>query len=172
MKKLPILFCLILLLGFAACKTTEANYKAAYDAAREKQLTGDSLIDFGLTDQQRPKNMVFGADTLPVRTEYIGYTKGGGADSDKSVVKRFCVVVGRFKQVFNAKSMRERLMSSGYGNALVLHNNMKEYYVIANTSDNPHTASLMLDSVRADGSLVLKAPYPYILQPGHLARKR
>ncbi|MDE6099993.1 MAG: hypothetical protein K2G01_03030 [Paramuribaculum sp.] len=172
MKKLFYFLFVSIVFCLAACKTTEANYKAAYEAAREKQLTGDSLIDYGLLDQQRPKPMVFGNDTLPVRTEYVGYTKGGGADSDKSVVKRYCVVVGRFKQVFNAKSMRERLIESGYGNSLVLHNGMKEYYVIANGSNDPHTARLMLDSVRSDSQLVLKQPYPYILQPGHLSRKR
>lgn len=170
MKRLIYISASLLLLSVAACKTTEANYRSAYEAAKQKQLTGDSLIDQGLLDQQRPKPMVFGTDTLPVRTEYIGYTKGGGADSDKSVVKRYCVVVGKFRQTFNARSMRERLMENGYPRALVLHNNMKEYYVVANTTPDPHIARLMLDSVLADTSLVLKSPYPYVLRPGHLAR--
>lgn len=170
MKRLLIPIAAALLLTVGSCKPTEANYRSAYEAAHQKQLTGDSLTDQGLLDQQRPKPMVFGTDTLPVRTEYIGYTKGGGADSDRTVVKRYCVVVGRFKQVFNARMMRERLMQNGYGHALVLHNNMKEYYVVANTTKDPHQARLMLDSVNADTSLVLKPPYPYILRPGHLAR--
>lgn len=159
------------LLPFSACKTTEANYRSAYEAARQKQLsTGDSLTDAHLLDQQRPKPMVFGPDTLPVRTEHIGYTRDGGADSDHSVVKRYCIVVGRFQQVFNARSMRSRLIDHGYPNALVLHNSSKEYYVIASASNDPHQARLMLDSVKADSSIVLRPPYPYILRPGHLAR--
>ena len=161
---------LLLLIAASSCKTYEANYRAAYEVAKEKQLTGEEDIDRQLLDQQRPRPTVFGTDTLPIRTEYIGYTKGGGADSDKTVVKRYCVVVGKFKQAFNTRSMRERLMRSGYPRALVLHNNMKEYYVIANTTPDPHTARLMLDSVLADPSLSLKSPFPYILRPGHLAR--
>lgn len=171
MRKLfYILSAIALLLSANACRTTEANYKAAYEATRQRQLTGDSLTDKGLLDQQRPKPMVFGSDTLPVRTEYIGYTKDGGADTMRTRVKRYCVVVGQFRQVFNARSMRQRLMDHGYHNALVLHNSMKDYYVIANTTPDPHIARLMLDSVKADTSLVLRSPYPYILRPGHLAR--
>lgn len=170
MKRILYPICALLLASFFACKTTEANYRSAYEAAKQKQLTGDSLIDQGLLDQQRPKPMVFGADTLPTRTEYIGYTKNGGADTNRNVVKRYCIVVGKFKQTFNARSMRERLMAHGYHKALVLHNNMKDYYVIANTTPDPHMARLMLDSVLADTSLVLKAPFPYVLRPGHLVR--
>jgi len=161
---------LLILIGSSACKPTESNYRSAYLAAKEMQLTGDSLTDVQLLNQQRPRPVVFGSDTLPMRTEYIGYTKDGGADSDKTVVKRYCVVVGKFKQVFNARSMRQRLMQSGYHRALVLHNQLKDYYVIANTTADPHIARLMLDSVLADPGLTLKPPYPYILRPGHLAR--
>lgn len=170
MKKLLPPIAVMLLLCIGACKPTEANYRSAYEVARQKQLTGDSLIDHGLLDQQRPKPMMFGTDTLPVRTEFIGYTKDGGADSDKSVVKRYCIVVGKFKQTFNARSMRQRLIEHGYPHALVLHNNLKDYYVIANTSADPHIARLMLDSVKADTLFTLKPPYPYVLRPGHLAR--
>ncbi|MCM1349545.1 MAG: hypothetical protein NC338_09055 [Firmicutes bacterium] len=170
MKKLVYAAIIAIIATMVACKPTEANYRSAYESAKQKQLTGDSLIDQGLIDQQRPKPLIVGADTLPVRTEYIGYTKGGGADSDRSVVKRYCVVVGKFKQTFNARSMRQRLIDQGYDNALVLHNSLKDYYVIANTTPNAHTARLMLDSVLADTTLRLKAPYPYILRPGHLVR--
>ncbi len=169
MRKIFIPVAAALLLYTAACKTNEANYRSAYEAAKEKQLTGDSLTDKGLLDQQRPKPMVFGSDTLLCRTEYIGYTRDGGADLDKSKVKKFCVTVGKFKQVFNARSMRERLLSHGYPRAMVLHNNMKEYYVVANTTGNAHEASLMVDSVKADTALTLRAPY--ILLPGHLNRR-
>lgn len=171
MKKIIYFIAAALLMMAYACKTTEANYRAAYEAAKAKQMTGDSVIDKGLTDQQRPIPYYINGDTLPVRSEYIGYTKDGGADSDRRVVKRYCVVVGQFKQVFNARSMRQRLMQHGYPRALVLHNSMKDYYVIANTTMDAHAATLMLDSVKADSSIVLRPPYPYILIPGHYGRR-
>lgn len=170
MKRLFYIVAVTAMTLCAACKPSEANYKMAYESAKQKQLTGDSLIDAGLTDQQRPRLMVFGGDTLPVVTDYVGYTKDGGADTNRAIVKRYCVVVGKFKQVFNARSMRERLNAQGYSNAFVLHNNMKDYFVIAASTRDHHEARMLLDSIAADKNMVLKAPYPYILQPRHLAR--
>lgn len=170
MKKLLYLAFILIFASVTACKTTEANYRAAYEVTKQKQLTGDSTIDRQLMDRDRPREMVFGTDTLPVRTEYIGYTKDGGADSDRTKVKRYCVAVGKFKQPFNAHSMRRRLIEHGYTGALVLHNSSKDYYVVSSTTSDPHTALLMLDSIRHSEWLVIRPPFPYILRPGHLAK--
>ena len=56
---------LLLLIAASSCKTNEANYRAAYEVAKEKQLTGEEDIDRQLLDQQRPRPTVFGTDTLP-----------------------------------------------------------------------------------------------------------
>ena len=171
MKKLVLPLAVLLLLGAAGCKTTEANYRTAYEKAKEKKISEKDEDDAKLMDLQRPRMTAFGADTLPVRSFYIGYTRDGGADKDHSVVKGFCVVVGQFKQVFNARSMRQRLIADGYADALVVNDNMKNYYVVATTSNNAHQASLDLERVNADKKLVLKPPFPYVLLPGHLHRR-
>ncbi len=59
-----------------------------------------------------------GQDTLPIRTEAIGYTDGGGAS--RETVRKYNIVVGQFKQVFNARQMRERLMAGGYPDAFIV----------------------------------------------------
>lgn len=171
MKKIYPFVISILLLGVYSCKTTEANYRSAYEAAKEKKEAETSDVEQKLLDQQNPRTMVVGSDTIPVRTFYIGYTRDGGADKDRSVVKGYCVTVGKFKQVFNARSMRQRLIDNGYPGAFVVHDNMKDYYVIATATNDSHQAAVDLERVRRDSSLVLKPPFPYILMPGHLHRR-
>lgn len=169
MKKLCYFFGTLALLLCVACKPSEDNYKSAYDAAKQHQITGDSLVDANLMNNQMPRSMVFGNDTLPVLTDYIRITANGGADTNQSAVKRYCVAVGKFKQVFNARSMRARLISQGYSEAIVLHNTTKDYFVIAASTNNHVEARKLLDSIAQDPNLVLKSPYPFILQPRHLA---
>ncbi len=159
------------LLATASCKTTEENYRSAYETAKEKKEADNADVDVALFDKQQPQPTVFGSDTIPTRSFFIGYTKDGGADQDHSVVKGFCIVVGKFKQVFNARSMRQRLIESGYPGAFVVHDNLKDYYVVATTSNNAHQASLDLERVKNDTGLVLKPPFPYVLMPGHLHRR-
>jgi len=172
MKRITLYIAVAALLAAGACKTNEANYRAAYEAAKEKIDTDNADIDVALMDKERPRPMVFGADTLPTRSFFIGYTTDGGADKDRSLVKGYCVVVGKFKQVFNARSMRQRLIANGYPSALVIHDTLKDYYVIATTTNDTRQAAIDLAKVRADSSLVLKSPFPYVLLPGHLHRHR
>lgn len=169
MRKILIFTLSVALLGFAGCKTTEANYKAAYEIAKEKQMgTGDSVTDKALKNYQMPRPMVFGSDTLQVRTEPVGITvKGGGTNA---MLKKYCVVAGQFHQIFNASSMRTRMISEGYEGTFILHNRSKQYYVVAGSYDLPSEARVMVDSLKADKALVLKSPFPYVLRPAHLVR--
>lgn len=171
MKPYILLLIALVVMGMSSCKTTEANYRSAYEVAKEKKDADNADVDMTLLDKQQPKPTVFGTDTIPTRSFFIGYTKDGGADKDRSVVKGFCIVVGKFKQVFNARSMRQRLIDNGYPGAFVVHDNLKDYYVVASATNNAHQAALDLAKVKADSSLVLKPPFPYVLMPGHLHRR-
>lgn len=169
MKKIFVFVFSVALLGIAGCKTTEANYRAAYEIAKEKQMdSGDSITNAGLKSQQMPRQMVFGADTLQVRTEAVGVTANGGGTND--MLKKYCVVAGQFHQIFNASSMRSRLVADGYEGTFLLHNRMKQYYVVVGSYNLPSEARAMIDSLKADESLVFKAPFPYVLRPAHLVR--
>ena len=83
---------------------------------------------------------------------------------------RYGVVVGKFKQIFNARSMRERLAANGYPEAIVVYNGSQEYFVVACSTSVPAEAATLLDKVRADTSLTLRDPYPYILRPAMYIR--
>lgn len=168
MKKL-ILFLTILSLtaGFYSCKTTEANYRNAYETAKTKRTqTGDSVTTEALIDQQRPKPITVDGVTMNVRTEYVRPADRAQA----SLLKKYCVVVGRFRQIFNANSMAKRLVEGGYPNAFVVRNGMDEHYVVAASTAIPAEAAAMIERIQNDRSLTLHSPYPYVLRPAQLAR--
>ncbi len=102
MKKIISIVGILTALTFTACKTTEANYRAAYEIAKEKQLDGgDETVSEGLRNELQPKPQKIGNDTLPVRMFPVGYTKDGGLESNAGL-KRYNVAVARFRQIGRA----------------------------------------------------------------------
>ena len=156
---------------FTGCKTNEANYRAAYEIAKNKQQAntgadpGTTLHNHGA--EPRPTALEGGV-TLPLITEPIAFTRDGGATRES--LQRYNVVVGRFRQIFNAKAMRGRLMEGGYPGACIVNNRDNLYFVIAATCATPAAAAEALAKVSADPALKLTAPLPFILQPAHLNR--
>lgn len=155
---------------FTSCKTTEKNYRAAYEvaAAHAREKTGlDSTIYAKIRNDARRNDLIVGTDTLPMQTEYIGYTENGGAD--RANIQTYNVVVGKFKQIFNAREMRKRLLDQGY-EAMIVHTREPLYYVLTATCSTAAEALEQYKRVLADTSLVLRPPLPFILRPAHLAR--
>lgn len=157
--------------GLYSCKTTEANYKAAYETAVAKRANDTALDSATVAHLERadlPRDLKVNGITLPVRTLAIGFDEDGGSSRDN--VKRYNVVVGQFRQLFNAKEMRKRMINDGYEDAMVIHDRQPMYYVVAATTDSPEEAQAQLEKVRTDSRIYLKAPLPWILRPAHLAR--
>lgn len=169
MRRILYLIAALVLVGAVACKTTEANYRSAYEIAKKKATdTGDTLTTRQLTMSLLPKTLIFGTDSVPVVTEVVAVTKT--EKSDGRHLKKYCIVAGRFAQLFNASSMRDRLMSEGYPEAFLAHNRMNQYYVITGVTNIPSEAVTMLDSLRADTTLVFRPPFPYVLRPAQYVR--
>ncbi len=169
MKKLVIAV-IVILTGLTACKTTEQNYRSAYETAvshREDASGVDSTIYARIRNSARVSQLAVGTDTLDIRTEYIGYPDGGG--SSRENVERYNVVVGQFKQIFNAKAMRQRLIEQGY-EAMIVNTREPLYYVIAASCSTAAEAAEQLNRVKSDTKIVLKSPLPFILQPAHKSR--
>ncbi len=153
------------------CKTTESNYRQAYETAvaKNRDSSGvDSTIYAKIRNSARTSDLVVTGDTMPMRTEYIGYTEDGGASLE--TIGRYNVVVGQFKQVFNARQMRARLQSSGYDSAFIIHTREPLYYVCTQACATPEEAEKAFVRVKDDKSIVLRDPLPFILRPAHLAR--
>ncbi len=167
MKRLPLIIALFAALFIMpACKTTEANYRAAYENAKLKQQesTGiDSTIYGRIRQQASASKLLVGNDSLPLRREYVGYTTDGG--SSRENVLRYNIVVGQFKQVFNARQMRKRLIDGGYEGAMIVNTREPLYYVIAASVSTPEEALQAWKRVTTDPSIVLRSPLPFILQP-------
>lgn len=153
------------------CKTTEENYRKAYEAAvgadREKSAV-DSTIYAKVRNSARMSDLVVASDTLPLRTENIGFTEDGGASRES--VKRYNIVVGQFKQIFNARQMRTRLQEGGYPDAFIIHTAEPLYYVCTATCRTAEDAVTEYRKVKEDKNIVLRSPLPFILRPAHLAR--
>ncbi len=112
MRLLPVAAALTATLLTVSCKTSESNYRQAYETAvaKNREASGvDSTIYARIRNSAQTSDLIAGSDTLPMRTEYVGYTENGGAS--REMLKRYNVVVGQFKQKFNAREMRARLQS-------------------------------------------------------------
>jgi hypothetical protein len=160
MKKLLYLG-LTLAIGLVGCKTSEENYRAAYDramAGRDSVASLDATI-YGA--KRRPigsQTVVSGTDTVAIFTHRVSLTEGGG-----DALHTFNVVVGQFKQSFNALSMRERLVAAGYEQALVVQTAEPYYYVVLSSWTKRAEAVEALRSIPADFPIALAEPLPYIL---------
>ncbi len=170
MSKSRIIIALMLAMALVACKTNERNYREAYEKVMEKrqaeQAELDSLVgDHALFDNTNARYYVVGDDTLTVRREHVRQDSIPGRPMVR--LQRFNVVVGKFRQLFNAKSLVSRVEPAGY-TALVAHNSVPEYYVLVGSCDTPEAALDSLRRVQADTTLHPLPPCPYVLQPAHL----
>ncbi|MCM1065954.1 MAG: SPOR domain-containing protein [Muribaculaceae bacterium] len=147
-----------------SCKTTEANYRAAYERtieARQQQEALDSTI-YGAHRRAMGSATVNTADgAVEVRTQLVRVTPDGGGSNER--LHRFNVVVGQFKQLFNAKSLRERLADGGYPGAFVVQTAEPYYYIVLASFDNASEAKTCLEQFAATGTISMKAPCPFIL---------
>jgi hypothetical protein len=166
MKKLYLLLAASAVAGmFVSCKTTEENYREAYEAVKEKVET-ESGIDGTIYEKIRKEAIssqtIVAGDTIPTTTVAIKCVDGLSTPTD---VKQYNIAVAQFKQLFNAKSLTTRLRNNGYVGATVVATAEPLYYVIAVTTESPEDAATAFDKVRNDKNVFTKTPYPLLLRP-------
>lgn len=160
----------VVVLALSACKPNEAAYKAAYESAKAKRdSTGgiEGTVYERLRRQGHHTNIILGSDTLSVLTQRVGATDDGGAT--QQTIDRYNVVVAQFKQRFNARQMRQRILAEGYPEAVVLHTAEPLYYVVAKGCSTAQEALETLRQVESDTALH-KNVAPFVLQAAHRAR--
>lgn len=163
-KHTAILLILAALLLPCGCKTTEANYRAAYEKAMEARAERDSLENtiYGRERRmQQPRVVNTPSGDVQVTAQLVKVTKDGGGIPQN--LHCYNVVVGQFKQLFNAKSMRERLVDMGYSKAFVVETGEPYYYVVLTSYGDAADAQRSLDAFRAADVLPMKEPCPFIL---------
>lgn len=146
MKKTLYLAIVAVLVSMLAtsCKTSEENYKAAYDIAARKQIGGAGRDVSGFIEREKRLSEYtrINGDTVRVLTQQVRMIDGDDADVDN-----FGVVVGDFKQVFNARSFRERINAEETTfKSYVVINGEKRYYVIYRGFDSREDAAKFLNA--------------------------
>ena len=158
------LLCLIFT-AIAGCKTSEANYRAAYEravAGRDSTLGIDSTI-YGNVRRQMDTRTATLADgsTVDIYGQHVRMVEGTGAPD--ATLRRYNVVVGRFKQLFNARSMRNRLAEGGiFPGAFVVKTAEPYHYVVAASYASLDSAAAALRNM-PDGVPPMRPPLPFIL---------
>ncbi len=148
---------------FYSCKTTEANYRAAYERtiANRDSANGYESAIYGRGRSIGSQIIVGSGDTIESRSNRVTITPNGGGEN--ITLRHYNVVVGQFKQVFNARSMRKRLVDAGYTDALVVQTSEPYYYVILSTHEVRQKAVEALQAIPEDFPVKLREPLPFIL---------
>lgn len=153
---------ILLMSGATACKTTEENYRKAYEAAVEKQNEGYTEEEIlNMAREEAIPRTVFNGDSIPMKGVYVNTVK---LDPPVAAALRYNVVVATFKQKFNAMSVLDRLRHGGYSDGRLLIDKDQTYYVAAYTTDTLKNAVETLRSLEKSSPVAMKSPCPYILR--------
>lgn len=158
MKRL--LHIIMLALVLTACHTTEDNYKAAYDKAKERtrEKMGE-LYDQEQAERMRPTDIIDG-DSVRLLRSYFNVV-----DDKYEDTKKYGVVVAEFDQLINARSYRDRLKKNeNFDSYVVYTNREKKYCVVAQAYDNKEGAAAFIRNIKKYMKMKVLVPRPYILQ--------
>ena len=160
-----------ILLAFAAfalalvgCKTTEENYKAAYDkaVARTQENVGQEAYDKVQAEKRRYTEVVNG-DSVRIVRAFTNIVDGAPSD-----VRKYSVVVAVFDQLINARSYRDRLREQeGFESYVVLNNADKKYHVILQGFDDKPQAAAFIRNLQDNPAFIkmkILVPIPWILE--------
>lgn len=159
----------IFVLIAVSCRTTEKNYREAYELAKGTGTLQDTLIANLIAEDQAPVEVEVAGRIMKMRKEYVSIVTD--KDVTKDMLKRFNVVVGRFKQLFNARSMATRMSSLGYSSFVVV-DRTSSYFVVAAATDMSEEALVMYEKVLSDNRVVYKTPFPWVLEPAQYIRQK
>lgn len=159
MKRL--FYCITLALLLTACYTTEENYKAAYDKAKERtrENMGSTIYDMSQAERVRATEIING-DSVRLLRSYFNVV-----DDKYEATKKYGVVVAEFDQLINARSYRDRLkQNEGFQSYVVYTNREKKYCVVAQAYDEKESAALFIRNIKQHMKMKVLVPRPYILQ--------
>ena len=148
MKIKHIMPCLALLALASGCKTTEQNYRNAYQKAIEardsKASEDDDLareLGFTKTDKEFPAShpiRLQSGDTITVYPLWLSPDTESGATPEN--IKAYSVATMRLKQAFNARNICQRLSDEGMPGAFVVREKSGDYLVIGRSFNSPEEA--------------------------------
>lgn len=162
MKRYSIILAIasVAMATFTSCKSNEANYRAAYDRVveRQREMTGVDEATYSRIEAERTANTaVVMGDSVRMLTNRVSIV-----DGEASELKPYSVVVGEYKQLFNARSFRNRLKKEGHG-AYVVKDSESIYYVAAEGFETAPEAANFLNNISSKIKIKIPIPKPWIL---------
>ena len=139
MKRIGLLgvaLCLVLMCC-ASCKSKQSAYKAAYEQAKEREIT---------THEPEEEIAPVSKSKTAGETRQEKITPVEGEDGD--AIKLFSVVIGSFKNLTNANSLKERMQNEGYTPVLG-ENEYGMMRVIVTSFETKAEAEKSRDAIRA-----------------------
>ncbi len=124
---------------FTSCKTSEKNYKEAYDIAVSKQRGGvDNKYSAFIEREKRLREVtVVGGDSVRVVSQYVK-----PMDGETAKIYKYGVAIGEYKQMFNATSYRDRIhVATGDNTAYIVVGQEKNYIVVYKGFDTKEEAA-------------------------------
>lgn len=163
-RYIPILIAALTLLTAIGCKTTEENYRAAYQRVKENERAGiDSTIYSRIRQEARPRQISIDGDTVGMRSEYVAVTEGQTGITTEAL-KRYNVVVAQFKQLFHAKSVSRRFIEAGHSKTFIVQTREPLYYVVAFTTPDITAARDTLLKIQSAPPFALQPDTPWLLR--------
>ena len=135
---LGVTLCLVFAIGTVSCKSKQSAYKAAYEQAKEREISSDEPTDEEIAPVTKSK------DSGETRQEKTTPVEGEDADA----IKLYSVVVGSFKNRTNAFSLKERMQNEGYTPVLG-ENEQGMLRVIVTSFETKAEAEKSRDAIRA-----------------------
>lgn len=168
MKNALVLAGCMLLAGIAltGCKTSEENYRKAYERATAKNDRNVTEFENTIYNRYRGqvRDVAVDLDGRTVNTKVIRVKVTPDGGGIREWLKKYSVVVGEFKQLFNARSMQTRFVDAGYPRAFLVENGEPYYYIVIDSSNDLAAMEVLADSLRQSSPIPLKDDFPYILQ--------
>lgn len=168
MKKILFFVTLIAALATTGCRTTEANYRSAYETAkagREQATPVDSTIYGKVRREMHTTMLVAGGDTVQLRTMHVSPTPDADGAKPVPIPAAYGVVAGQFKTLFNARSLRDRLRDNGFADASIVNTAEPYYYVVASWHADGAAAAAAMRALEKDPPVALREPLPFVLKP-------
>ena len=140
MKKLGLLSMALCVVTMCcvSCKSKQSAYKAAYEQAKEREMTNSEPVEEQITPVTKAKT------STATRQEKITPISGENPEG----IKLYSVVIGSFKNKTNAYSLKERMQNEGYMPVLG-ENEQGMLRVILTSHETRKEAEKSRDAIRA-----------------------
>ncbi len=128
----------VVMMCCVSCKSKQSAYKAAYEQAKEREMTKSEPVEEQIAPVTKAKT------ATATRQEKITPIAGENPEG----IKLYSVVIGSFKNKTNAYSLKERMQNEGYMPVLG-ENEQGMLRVILTSHETRKEAEKSRDAIRA-----------------------